>query len=358
MSMAIRIGVLILSLCWFGGVSVQAQATPATLVFINFVGSPLHLTIAQQVYQVPGSDTMPEGGRLTLSLPPGRYEYSGLIPGKAGSNGSVEVAAGQTVVLGARLDKSAAVISATGIILAEPKDRLVFFAATLTAPPSAPPPEIQRPARRPLEPGQSGLVIVNYIGEGLTLDLAGTLYTIPAQGGRQINLPPGPISYSASAGNAGLNGQAILRAGGYTGLGFSRELSPEEPDYRVGQLEPTPVPQKMRVFRLSLDAQPQREAASIQPEASPTPPPESGQPGLLVRNYIGEPLTFTIAGDTYTVAGSGGQQLIELETGRYSFTAAIPKVAENGSLDFIPGTQLRLSTALDASKETMLLYLE
>lgn len=155
---------------------VIAQNSQATLVVINFVGEELMFTINDETYLVPGIDTVPDGGKLTLALAPGRYTFTGHVPCCAGGNGEIELMAGQTRFLGIRVEWSGPIISSTGSLLEGPDDRLVFFEANLTPPEPTPTPEL-KPVESPPD-GLGALVIVNYIGEVLAIDIDSVLYTI------------------------------------------------------------------------------------------------------------------------------------------------------------------------------------
>ncbi len=349
-------------LLWFGAVNTVAQEGQATLVIINFVGSEMVLTLDGQVYRVPGVDTAPEGGQLTLNLAPGRHTFSGHIPGGPGENVSVELAAGETVVLGARLERSGPVLGADDIVLEEPQDVLVFFEASLTPP--SPPPQPEPIPLQPLPAGQGALVLVNYIGEELNVDIGGTLYTVPANQRRQINLSPGEVSYSANVGRSGLSATAMVTAGAYTGLGFTREAGPQEPDYEVGEPVPTPVPQAISVFPVPLGDEPEmgepEGEAPAPAEAAPSPPTDTRPPGdgnLKVMNYIGETVTFTINNQVYAIAAND-ELALDLAPGEYTFTASIPKTAANSSLRLQADHTTRLSLSLSGGGEQMILYIE
>jgi hypothetical protein len=210
------------------------------------------------------------------------------------------------------------------------------------------------------------LVFVNYIGEALVVDIGGDLYTVPATDRLQVNLPPGEVSYSASAGFSGINGTAQVAAGGYTGLGFSREIPPEEPDYEIGEPVPTRVPLAISIFAVALEDEPVGEAPSAPAPVSAAPPaaddrptsaPE-GQGELSVVNYVGETLTFTIDNQTYPVAGDGGVLRIDLAPGEYTFTASTPGAGANGSLIVSAGAVTRVSVALDVGSGEMRIYVE
>jgi hypothetical protein len=317
-------------------------------------------------YTVPGVDTVPEGGQLNLALSPGQHKYSGHVPGSEGANGEVDLVAGQTLVLGARLERSQPVVSPAGVVLEEPRDTLVFFEASLA--PSAPAPEPQPAPLQQLPVGQGALVFVNYIGEALTVDISGSMYSVPVNDRLQVNLPPGEVSYSASAGPSGVNGTAQVTAGAYTGLGFTREIPPEEPDYEVGKLAPTPVPLKISVFPVPLEDEPVEQisptpvtaappAADVDADETPVSVP-AGKGALNVVNYIGETLTFTIDGQAYPVIGGGGVLTIDLAPGEYTFTASTPRAGANGSLRITDGAATQVSVALDMGSAEMKIYVE
>jgi hypothetical protein len=354
--------VLVLSLV--GVAATSAQDGQAKLVIINYVGAEVTFTLDGAAYTIPGVDTAPEGGQLSLSLAPGQHKYSGHVPGSDGANGETELVAGQTLVLGARLERSQPVISPAGVVLEEPRDTLVFFEASLT--PSAPAPEPQPAPLQQLPLGQGALVFVNYIGEALTLDIDGDIYSVPANDRLQVNLPPGEVSYSASAGPSGLNGTAQVMAGEYTGLGFTRDIPPEEPDYNEGELAPTPVPLEISVFPVPLEGEPVGQATSTpvtaapaadEPDETPISVP-TGKGVLRVVNYIGETLTFTIDGQAYSVAGNGGTLTIDLTPGEYTYTASTPHAGTNGGLSITDGAVTHVSVALDMGSGEMKIYVE
>jgi hypothetical protein len=340
---------VVLGLSLFSVAATNAQGGQATLVVVNYVGAEMVFTLDGTVYQVPGVDTAPGGGQLKLPLAAGRHTYSGLIPGRAGSNGEVDLGAGQTVVLGARLDKSAPVISSAGVVLQKPHDVLVFFEASLA--PAAPTPTPQPPSLQPLPAGQGALVLVNYIGEALTVNIGGTLYTVPANGYLQVNLAPGEVTYSASAGPSGMNGSAQVQAGVYTGLGFIRE-TPAPVNYDIGEPAPTAVVLKMSVIPVPLRGEPVAETPS---EPAPT---AGGSTQLTVVNYVGETVTFTIDNKAYGVAGSGGSLTIPLVPGEYTFTASTPKAAANGMVRIAAGASVRLSVTTNVRGDRVDTYIE
>jgi len=192
--------VLVLSLT--GVAATSAQAGQAELVIINFVGAEIVFTLDGTSYTIPGTDTIPDGGQLTLTLTPGRHTYSGHVPGSEGTNGEVTLASGESQVLGTRLERTDPVISPADVVLEGPRDVLVFFEASLA--PTAPKLQPQPTPLRPSPAGQGALVFVNYIGEELIVDIGGALSTVPANGRLQIDLLPGEVSYSASGKTTGV----------------------------------------------------------------------------------------------------------------------------------------------------------
>lgn len=226
-----------------------AQAESATMVVINYIGAELIFTLDGIAYSVSGTDVQPSGGQLQLTLAAGRHDYSGAIPGGPGANGQVELLSGQTYVLGARLERSAPVLSPEGVVLEKPSDQLVWFEASLM--PAATTPVPTRQALQAIPAGQGALVLDNYIGEELVFDLNGALHRVSANARLQLNLAPGIYIYSASVAASSINGSVEVVAGEYLGLGFSRQLPPT-PEYAVGKPEPTPVTLQLYVTTVPL----------------------------------------------------------------------------------------------------------
>jgi hypothetical protein len=341
----------------FSGAMVSAQGEQASLVIVNYVGAEMAFTLDGTLHTVQGTDTAPGGGQLPLMLTPGQHTYSAHVPGSEGANGKIELVAGQRQVLGVRLERSSAVISPAGTVLEEPHDVLVFFEASLT--PSAPTSTPQPAPLQPLAAGQGALVFINYIGEALTLDLDGSVYIVPANGRLQVNMQPGEVRYSASAGFSGSNGIVQVTDGVHTGLGFAREIPPE-PDYQVGNLAPTPVPLDMSIFSVSLEDETVGEAPTEPGVASPTAVvPASARADdaeLRLVNYIGETLTFTVDNQVYSVTGGGGQLILNLLPGEHTFTASTSGAGTNGSLRVAAGEVILVSTSLDIESGQLKVY--
>jgi len=353
---------MVLALSLLGVTAANAQEAQATLVVINYIGMEMMFTVDDILYDVPGTDTVPGGGQLELTLIAGRHDYSGTVPGGPGSYGQLDLAAGQTYVLGARLDMTPAVISPEGKVLEKPKHRLDLFEASLTpaAPTSAPP--VSR--LRALPPGQGALVLDNYIGEDLRVDINGSPHIVPAKGRLQVNLLPGRVSYSASAGPSSINGTAQVTAGQYTGLGFNREL-PVTREYNKGKPKPTTAVLKMSVSVVTLTPEPVGQAAvTPAPVTVTTTPTATTQsvtadtPALLVINYTGRPLMFTIDSTEHQLVAGEGKLTISLAPGEYPFTASIPGVSFNSDLRLAAGDSLRLSVTATPDGKWIKVYVD
>jgi hypothetical protein len=242
---------LIVAMVVLSVAAVHAQEGQAKLIVLNYVGKEMSFTLDGTQHTVPAaSDGQP--GQLSFALSPGKHEYSGVIPGGPGANGLIELASGQQYVLGARLDTLPARLSPEGKVIEKPRDVLVFFEASLQ--PATPTPVATRSPLLPLPTGVGALVFDNYIGEELVVDLQGSVYRVPANGRLQVNLAPGEYAYSVSAGISGASATAQVRAGEYTGLGFSREVPPT-PTYEVGKPAPTVTVPKILVVPVDLSAE-------------------------------------------------------------------------------------------------------
>jgi hypothetical protein len=357
---------ILLSVVWLsliGVTAIGAQGTPppaggASLVVINYVGDVLVFTLDGTVYNVPGTNVTPGGGQMSFPLSAGRHLYSGLVPGQTGANGEIDLAPGQTYVLGARLETQPAVISPAGIVLRKPFNQVVFFPASLT--PAAPTPTPTPPVLRPLPAGQGALVFVNYVGEELTVNINNTIYKAPADGQLQINLAPGQVNYTASVGPSFYNGTISIQAGAYTGLSVTRDI-PVTPELDLGKLKPTAVPLQLHINPVSLSGEPVATATSSAPAggaAAPAAPGPSGGATLTVVNYIGQPATFTIDNKTFSVAANGGDVGIALAPGDYTFTASTPKGSTNGSLKAVSGAAVQVSLTANPAGDQINAYVQ
>ena len=356
---------ILLSVVWLalvGVTAISAQATPpaggSTLLVINYVGDVLVFTLDGTVYNVPGTNVTPGGGQMSFPLSAGRHLYSGLVPGQTGANGEIDLAPGQTYVLGARLETEPALISPAGIVLRKPFDKVVFFPASLT--PAAPTPTPAPPVLQPLPAGKGALVFVNYVGEELTVNINNTVYKGPADGQLQINLAPGEVRYTASVGASSYNGTASIQAGVYTGLSVTRDI-PVTPELDLGKLKPTAEPLKLHINPVSLSGEPVATAtptpsAPAGGSAAPGASAPSGGANLTVVNWIGQPAIFTIGNKEYDLAANGGSVAIAIAPGDYTFSASTPKGSTNGSLKIASGASVQVSLAANPAGNQINVY--
>ena len=354
---------VIVGLLLMGATAASAQSDQGKLVVINYVGSELVFTLDGTAYNVPGTDVMPEGGQMEFALAPGLHEYSGAVPGGPGANGQVDLLPGQEYIVGARIEQTAVAVSPDGVVLQEPKDVLVLFEASeLPGVTEAPPPVAPL---QPIPDGMGALVLDNYIGEELTVDIKGTIYQVPANGRLQVDLDPGEIAYTASVSTSSLNGLAEVMAGEYTGLGFSRDYV-EPVDYEVGEPEPAPAPLELYVNPVDLSgavvADPQAAEQSAMEEETTSETDDTGAAlgvsGVTVINHTGHALTFTLMNKQYVIGEGVMETVIELNQGEYGYTASVPGVDYNGLVTIDADQMVRLSVSLSPDGSSVKVYFE
>jgi hypothetical protein len=72
---------------------------------------------------------------------------------------------------------------------------------------------------------------------------------------------------------------------------------------------------------------------------------EPGKGGLIVRNFYGNDMTFTIAGTQHTVPANG-ETYIVLDPGDYAWSAFIPGTGQaNGKITIVAGQRIVLPFA-------------
>ena len=147
---------------------------------------------------------------------------------------------------------------------------------------------------------------------------------------------------------------------------------PEPREYEIGKEYEFLLPVKMHVFEEDLTTQAQTDAVATQEETSAdTPPatlPNTGgvitpimddvsniTEGLLIKNFVGETLTLTINGQTYTVANNA-ERTILLPPGHYTYTASIPFVATSGEVDLLLGQGVEMSVAINVGHDLLSVY--
>lgn len=346
----------------------------ANFVFVNYIGQELNLDLDDVQYTIPGTNTAPEGGKLMLTLAPGQHKYAANVAGVTGSAGEFTLQPGRVVAKAARFEETAPVVK-DGILIEKPKTYVYVFDFDPNAPATTPTPAIDTWQPSPAAPGSSSLVWINYLGDELTVDLNGQLYKVPPAGsnipGRlQLNVDPGQYTYTASVPNGSINGQIDAVAGQVTGLNVSAD-PPKPQKLDVGDTYQLLPPVTLRLSQEDLTAQ----ATSMETQAAPAPgapaavptaaatpepvaaTPQPAAPGLLVKNYAGDTLTFTINNQTFTIANNT-EQTLDLPPGEYTFTASTPSVATSGAVQLIANQSATLSIALDVPGGVLNVYHE
>lgn len=346
----------------------QGSTGPANFVFINYIGQDMVFDLDDVTYTIPGTAAAPQGGRLELQLAPGEHKYAANIPGVGiGSAGTFVVNSSGVVTKGARLEKTNALLDRDGNVLEKPRDYVFVFDATPTAAPTPQTPVVDtwQPVAAAL--AQGSLAWTNYTGDELTVDLNGTLYKIPPAvnnipGHLQINVAPGQYNYTASVPNGSLNGQVTVIPGQVMGLNVSAKLQPK-PDYDVGEPSPLPLPVELQLFQEDLTAKavsqsavaPAAAPASSEPVAPTNTAATAPSNGLLVKNYTGDTLIFTINNQAYSIANNSSMTL-PLPPGNYNYTASLPFVASNGTVDLAANQGVELSIATNVNHDVLSVY--
>lgn len=350
----------------------QQGGTGENFIFINYIGQELFLDLDDVTYTVPGTNTMPEGGRLALQLAPGEHKYAANVPGVRGSAGEFTLTAGGVVAKAVRLEKTAPVVDRNGILLEKPQDYVFVFDFDPLATPADPAPVMDVWQPRVAAPGMSSIVWTNHLADELTIDLNGQIYKGPAAansvpGRLQIDVAPGNYTYTASVPYGSINGQLNLALGQVVGLNFSAN-PPPEPEYEIGEEFDFTIPVEMKVAQEDLTGQAAPAVAPqtgqpVQPNPAPVaaPAPVEGAvspaaaEGLTVKNYAGETLIFTINNQAYTIPNND-QLLISLPAGSYNYTASRPMVAINGTVGLQPQQSVELSVAINVAGDVLSVY--
>lgn len=363
----------------------NVQTVEGNFIFVNYIGQELYLDLDDQQYIIPGTATAPEGGRLTLQLAPGEHKFAANIPGVSlGTAGEFTIEPGGTVAKAAFIDKTPPEVE-NGILIEGPKD----FVNVVDFDPFAPEVAEEQPVvdtwqPRPATPGQGSLVWINYSGsDELTVDLAGQLYKVPPltneiPGRLQIDVTPGAYVYTVSVPNGSANGEVTIIAGQMTGLeAFSEIVTPVE--YDVGD-DFNYLPEiALRVNLLDLTAQataaPTDNTVPAESATTPADLPATGETapaemsttetetvetttlpeGLLIKNFTGDTLVFTINNAVYNIS-AGEEFNLQLPPGQYNFTASLPFVARNGTVDLTAGQTIEISAATNIANDVLNLY--
>lgn len=371
-SLALLLAAAFIAGVWTTSALAQQGTGGENFVFVNYIGQELTLDLDDTTYIIPGADTMPQGGRLALQLAPGEHKFAANVPGVGlGFAGEFMITPGQVVGKAAIIEQTSPSVDRNGILLAAPKDKVKVFDFDPLAPPATEEPVVDTFQPAPAATGQASLVWVNYLGDELTVDLSGQLYKVaPAAnnipGRLQINVAPGDYTYTASVPAGSINGVITPLVGQVTGLNiFADPL--KEREYEVGEEYEFIQPLTLRVQTEDLTGQ---TAVITQPATTETVPatlPATGgelgpladesplTEGLLIKNYAGDTLTFTINNQAYTLPNN--QQLsVTLPPGFYTYTASLPFVATTGAVDMQPGQSIQLSVAINVAHDVLSVY--
>jgi len=352
----------------------QDETGAENFLFINYIGQEMTFDLDDVTYRIPGTNTVPEGGRLALQLPVGEHKYAANIPGVAGSAGEFTITPGGYVAKAARLDKTGPTVDHRGILLEEPRDIVRVFDFDPFAAPVEETPVVDTWQPTAPAPAKASLVLVNYTGDELTVDLNGQLYRVPPAanslpGRVQLDVDPGTYRYTASVPGGSLNDEVTVGPGQVMGLNITAGLPPER-EYEVGEAYDFLLPVTLQLFEEDLTA---RAGAPAQPAEAPAidPPPAAlpgsdgglaptGQPaasveGLRVKNYAGETLTFTINDQAYSIPDHE-ELTISLPPGSYSYTASRPFVATTGTVELQPNQEVELSVAINVAGDVLSVY--
>lgn len=339
-------------------------------LFVNHFGQELHLDLDDTPYVIPGKATAPEGGRLTLQLEPGEHKFAANVPGVSkGWAGEFTIEPGGYVAKAARMEMTDPVVE-DGILLQKPKEYVYVYDFNPFAESVQPQAVMDTWQPAPPPASKGSLVWINHSGQDeVTVDLNGQVYKVPPKtndipGRLQVDVDPGTYQYSASIPSNALSGEVTVTAGEVIGLSVIPG-SREEPKYDVGdEFEIPPVP--LSLDQQNLTDQVQQQPAATTPmqeeDQAPMDLPTTGETmgaegkGLLIKNYAGDTLVFTINGETYTILNNEQKQL-QLPPGEYSYTASLPFVATTGTVNLTsPTDAIELSVAATPGQEALNVY--
>ncbi len=345
------------------------QGGSENFIFVNFIGREIFLDLDDVTYTIPGTDIVPEGGRLVLQLAVGEHKYAANIPGGPGSAGEFTISPGGFVAKAVRLGRTEVPVDRNGIVVGDVKDYVDVFDFNPFAAPVEEVPVVD--TWQPTAPatGMGRIAWINYYGrDELVVDLNGQLYKVPPQtngipGRLEIDVSPGFYRYTVSVPNGSLNGEVMVVAGQITGLGISANL-PEPVEYDIGDEFEFLPPVTLRLAEEDLTGQVQ----ASQPDSAPATLPATGgqvaptvldtttkPEGLLVKNYTGDTLVFTINHQTYMIVDNA-ERTVSLPPGRYNYTASLPFVATTGTVDLALGQSVELSVAINVNHDLLSVY--
>ncbi len=350
----------------------QGSLDGQNFIFVNYIGQEMFFDLDDQTYTIPGTDAIPEGGQLVLTLPAGEHKYAANVPGVGGSAGEFLIEPGVVFARAARIEQTNPVVE-DGILIEKPQDYVYVFDFDPFA--TAEPVEVvDNWLPSVAAPDQGSLVWINYTPDELTVDLNGTLYAVaPPQGdipGRlQIDVAPGEYAYTASIPYGSINGKISAVGGQVVGLNVTADLPPE-PEYEVGEEYDPHQTITLNLFEEELTTQVTTAALpdTSTEETSPQTLPETGGvpapilpdapvmgEGLLVKNYVGDTLVFTINNQTFTIAPNA-EQIIDLPPGSYSYTASTPFAAISEIVDLGVGQGAELSVVTNINHNELTVF--
>lgn len=354
--------------------NVLAQGSSANFIFINYFGQEMTFDLDDVTYLIPGTATRPEGGQLALQLPAGEHKFAANIPGIGGSAGEFTIPPGGFVAKAARLEKTPPSLARDGTILAKPKDFVFVFDFDPFAEPVEETPVVDTWQPAAAGPGQASLVFVNYTRDELTLDInSQAAYKVAPPdkdipGRFQLDLPPGAYRFTVSVPGGSLNDEVTAAAGAVIGLNITADIPPER-EYKIGEKYDFLLPVTLNLFQEDLTARASAGAAPAIDDSTPASLPVSGGEtldvappaspvageGLLIKNFAGDTLTFTIDNQAYSIADHGELSLA-LAPGSYTYTASRPYVATTGTVDLQPGQSVELSIAINVGGNVLSVY--
>lgn len=163
---------------------------PSSVVVKNYWGHDMTFDINGAEYTVPAD------GQLPIVLPPGDYTFSANVAGDDTSARSGEV----VVAAGEKLDLA---FAATIPVFYASVEEAVNAGTTTTGNGSTPTGsttgtgnQTSQPASA--QPSKTGLMMKNFWGGDMTLNIGDTQYTVPANGSLFVALTPGDYTYSTS----------------------------------------------------------------------------------------------------------------------------------------------------------------
>ncbi len=353
------------------------QRTSENFIFVNYIGQEIILDVDDVTYTVPGVDVAPEGGRLALTLDQGEHKFAANVPGAAiGSGGEFTITGDEIVAKAAHLQETGPVLDANGLVLEKPRDEVFVFDFDPFAVAVEEPVIID--TWQPTVPasGNGSLVWINHWGnDPLTVDIEGTLYSVEAgsneiPGRLQLDFAPGTYRYTVSVPYGSVNGEVQIVAGEVAGIIIYADEIPE-PEFEIGEESPLPLAVPLRQSPTNLTDQvaetvEETTSSTTEADSAPLTLPNTGEvlpdlepipsdDGVLLKNYAGGALVFTIDNETYVIDDHTDLQL-NLTPGTYSYTASLPFVATTGIVDVVAGSPVELSIVLNVERDFLTIY--